>query len=78
MSHGVPIRMVSAEGAERTIPRLRFTIPVDSNTVLDDHWIVLTHHLSVEKTANNPYGIAWTYTHLDEALLRNLRRPTSR
>ena len=26
-------------------------------------WVVFTFHLTVPKTAENPYGTAWTYVH---------------
>ncbi len=44
-------------------PMLRFTIPRAPGESLDGTWVVFTHHLTVPKTADNPYGLAWTYTH---------------
>ncbi len=51
-------------GEHRSLgPMRRFTIPRESGASLDGRWVVFTHHLSVPKTADNPYGLAWTYTH---------------
>lgn len=44
-------------------PMQRFTIPREPGASLDGRWVVFTYHLSVPKTADNPYGLAWTYTH---------------
>ncbi len=46
-------------------PLLRFTIPRDPGESLDGKWVVFTHHLTVPKTALNPYGLAWAYTHAE-------------
>jgi len=41
----------------------RFTIPIDSSFDLAKSWPVFEVHLSVPKTSDNPYGLAWTYAH---------------
>ena len=41
----------------------RFTIPRAPGESLDGRWVVFTFHLTVPKTAENPYGTAWTYVH---------------
>lgn len=48
-------------------PMVRFTIPRDGAEALDSRWVVFTHHLTVPKTPDNPYGKAWTYTHAARA-----------
>jgi hypothetical protein len=39
----------------------RFTIPIDSSFDLAKSWPVFEVHLTVPKTTDNPYGVAWTY-----------------
>lgn len=48
-------------------PMLRFTIPRDATDRLDASWVVFTHHLTVPRSTDNPYGTAWTYTHAERA-----------
>jgi hypothetical protein len=41
----------------------RFMIPIDSSFDLAKSWPVFEVHLSVPKTKDNPYGLAWSYAH---------------
>jgi hypothetical protein len=41
----------------------RFVIPIDSAFDLAKSWPVFEVVLSVPKTTDNPYGVAWTYAH---------------
>jgi hypothetical protein len=71
-SNAVRMHWLAREGETRAIPRLRFTIPRDSADALLDRWIVFTHHLTVPKTADNPYGVAWTYAHLPDTIFKGV------
>jgi hypothetical protein len=44
-------------------PMRRFTIPRQPGEAIDGRWVVFTNHLTVPKTADNPYARAWTYVH---------------
>jgi hypothetical protein len=42
---------------------LRFTIPIDTTFELLESWPVVEVILGAQRTADNPYGLAWTYAH---------------
>lgn len=71
-SNAVKLQWPARDGDVRDIPRMRFTIPRDSSESLSDRWVVFSHHLTVPKTASNPYGIAWTYAHLSDTMFKRV------
>jgi hypothetical protein len=52
----------------------RFTIPIDSSFNLAKSWPVFEVNLSVPKTKDNPYGLAWTYAHERRRFFTNRRK----
>ena len=63
-SHALVLEWSGTEGEERSLgPMLRFTIPRSPSDTLEGRWVVFTNYLTVPKTADNPYGTAWTYVH---------------
>lgn len=63
-SNAVVLEIVNHDGQEIPLgPIKRFTIPRAPGESLEGRWVVFTFHLTVPKTAENPYGQAWTYTH---------------
>jgi hypothetical protein len=51
----------------------RFMIPIDSSFDLAKSWPVFEVYLSVPKTKDNPYGLAWTYAHERRGFFRPKR-----
>lgn len=62
-SRGLIFEHATAGDSAALGPMLRFTIPREPGESLDGRWVSFTHHLTVPRTADNPYGAAWAYTH---------------
>lgn len=62
-SRGLVLEHATAGDSAALGPMLRFTIPREPGESLDGRWVIFTHHLTVPKTTDNPYGTAWAYTH---------------
>ena len=54
--------------------RLRFSIAIDSQFPLERSWPSFEVILRMPKTADNPYGVAWTYAHAPMAFFNGVRR----
>ena len=50
----------------------RLVIPIDPSFDLEKSWPVFQVYLSVPKTAENPYGSAWTYAHEQKVFFAGL------
>lgn len=63
-SNALVLELANTEGQRIALgPMRRFTIPRAPGESLEGRWVVFTFHLTVPKTAENPYGTAWTYVH---------------
>jgi len=63
-SNAVVLAWPTLEGDSLALgPLRRFTIPRRPGEPLDGRWVVFTNHLTVPRTADNPYARAWTYAH---------------
>ncbi len=77
VKHGsiLKIHRTLAVKQEMTRTRVRFSVPIDSTFALHDAWPMFEANLSVPKTKDNPSGLAWTYTHSPEAMLKSIPWP---
>jgi hypothetical protein len=73
-SAAVRLDTVFAAQQEWVRTRQRFTIPIDSAFPLERSWPSFEVILKVPKTADNPYGVAWTYAHAPLAYFKDVRR----
>ncbi len=63
-SNAIVLELPNENGQQIALGAMqRFSIPRERGESLDGRWVVFTYHLTVPKTADNPYGKAWTYTH---------------
>jgi hypothetical protein len=70
----IPVKQSLAVKDEWSRTRLRFSIPVDATFPVERAWPVFETFLSVRKTADNPYGTAWTYAHAPEGFFKDVVR----
>ena len=54
--------------------RIRFSIAADSTFELARSWPTFEVFMSLPRTADNPYGTAWTYAHAPEGFFKNVVR----
>lgn len=63
-SNALVLELPNTEGQQIALgPMRRFTIARSAGESLEGRWVVFTFYLTVPKTAENPYGTAWTYAH---------------
>lgn len=73
-SAAVRLDTTLADQREWMRTRQRFTIPLDSLFLLEQSWPTFEVILRTPRTADNPYGVAWTYAHAPMGFFREVRR----